>query len=64
LGADNDNNTFTNNYLIKARYGIIGWRQRQLAEHDDPQNLIGPAAFSSGRSAGHRDLQHQPRFRQ
>jgi hypothetical protein len=48
-GLDNDNNTFTNNAIIKARYGIFV--RGSLANTNDgnviSNNLIGPAAFGA-----------------
>src|SRR6185436_12988699 len=46
-GADNDNNTFTNNSITKARYGIF-LRGASGSTNDNNVisiNLIGPTAF-------------------
>lgn len=48
-GADNDDNTFHNNSIIRVRYGI--WIRGLVGNTNDniaiTENLIGPAAFGS-----------------
>ncbi|MDX6692429.1 MAG: trimeric autotransporter adhesin [Blastocatellia bacterium] len=48
-GVDNDTNTFNNNFVISARYGI--YLRGGVANSNDnnviSQNLVGPAAFGA-----------------
>ncbi len=61
-GADNDNNTYSNNAITKARWGM--WLRGAVANPNDNTmvsgNLIGPAAFGVDEiGKGGIALQHQ-----
>ena len=61
-GFDNNNNTFTNNYVTKARYGIFlrGAQASLNTGNVINQNLVGPVAFGADQiGAGGIIIQHQ-----